>query len=86
MPIYEYRCETCGYQFERMQSFNTDPLRECPRCQGPVRRVIAPVGIIFKGSGFYITDNRQLGSGNSRKPKELPKPEKEATTTPSSDD
>lgn len=85
MPIYEYRCETCGYQFERMQSFSADPLRECPRCQGTVRRVIAPVGVIFKGSGFYITDNRQLGSGNSRKPKELPQPEKETTTTSSTD-
>jgi putative FmdB family regulatory protein len=85
MPIYEYRCESCGYQFERMQSFSAEPLRECPRCQGTVHRVISPVGIIFKGSGFYITDNRQLGSGNSRKPKKSREAE-EKTTVTSSDD
>jgi len=85
MPIYEYRCESCGYQFERMQSFSAEPLRECPRCQGTVHRVISPVGIIFKGSGFYITDNRQLGSGNSRRPRKSRELEKE-TAKPSSDD
>jgi putative FmdB family regulatory protein len=63
MPIYEYACDSCGYRFERIQSFNDDPVTECPACEGSVRRVISPVGVIFKGSGWYITDNRRQISG-----------------------
>jgi putative FmdB family regulatory protein len=59
MPIYQYRCESCGVNFERNQSFSDEPLRRCPECDGHVHRVIQPVGIIFKGSGFYVTDNRR---------------------------
>jgi len=59
MPIYQYRCESCGVTFERTQSFSEQPLQRCPECAGRVRRVIHPVGIIFKGSGFYVTDNRR---------------------------
>lgn len=64
MPIYEYQCEneSCGIRFERMQSFSADPLADCPTCGGPVHRVIQPVGVIFKGSGFYVTDNRSKSS------------------------
>lgn len=58
MPVYEYLCESCGLRFERMQHFSDDPLRECPDCGGAVHRVIQPVGVIFKGSGFYVTDSR----------------------------
>jgi putative FmdB family regulatory protein len=58
MPIYQYRCESCGVSFERTQRFSEEPLRNCPECTGKVHRVIQPVGIIFKGSGFYVTDNR----------------------------
>lgn len=58
MPIYQYRCESCGVSFERIQSFSDEPLTDCPECEGKVHRVIQPVGIIFKGSGFYVTDNR----------------------------
>lgn len=58
MPRYEYQCEACGIRFERFQSFNDEPLKECIECQGRVRRVVYPAGIIFKGSGFYVTDNR----------------------------
>jgi putative FmdB family regulatory protein len=60
MPVYEYECASCGIRFERLQHFKDAPLTECPECCGLVRRVIQPVGVIFKGSGFYITDNRQL--------------------------
>jgi len=60
MPNYEYECQICGHRFERLQHFSDEPLKLCPACAGPVQRVIQPVGIIFKGSGFYITDNRQL--------------------------
>lgn len=58
MPIYEYACDDCGYRFERYQSIASEPEKRCPHCGGAVRRVIYPVGIIFKGSGFYATDHR----------------------------
>lgn len=58
MPIYEYVCETCG-RFEQFQKMSDEPLKTCPKCGAPVRRVIgSSVNIIFKGSGFYTTDNR----------------------------
>jgi putative FmdB family regulatory protein len=58
MPIYEYACDTCQTTFERKQKFSDDPVRICPDCGNDVRRVLYPAGIIFKGSGFYVTDNR----------------------------
>lgn len=59
MPIYTYRCEKCGVQFDRKQKFSDDPLTICPDCQTEtLRKVYLPVGIVFKGSGFYATDNR----------------------------
>lgn len=58
MPIYEYKCEKCG-TFEVMQSIKEEPLTTCPKCGGPVKKLIGTgVGIIFKGSGFYTTDHR----------------------------
>jgi putative FmdB family regulatory protein len=64
MPTYEYQCKTCGHHFERVQRFSDAPLTECPQCSGEIRRVIHPAGIVFKGSGWYITDSRK-GSGDS---------------------
>ncbi|TAK37134.1 MAG: hypothetical protein EPO21_00220 [Chloroflexota bacterium] len=61
MPTYEYECTVCGNRFERRQRMKDDPLTDCPSCQGRVRRVLFPVGIVFKGSGFYVTDNRKPG-------------------------
>lgn len=58
MPVYEYECEHCGLRFDRLQRFSDNPITECPNCSGAVHRVMQPVGIIFKGSGFYVTDNR----------------------------
>jgi putative FmdB family regulatory protein len=58
MPTYEYECHECGIRFDRFQHFSDEPLKVCPECSGPVRRVIHPVGIVFKGSGFYVTDNK----------------------------
>ncbi len=69
MPIYEYECQACGRRFERLQHFSDEPVKTCPDCGGAVQRVIQPVGIIFRGSGFYVTDNRQLPSREP--PKEL---------------
>ena len=62
MPVYEYQCETCRLRFEKLQRFSDSPLTECPNCGGPVHRVMQPVGVIFKGSGFYVTDNRGKSS------------------------
>ena len=59
MPTYEYQCKTCSHQFEQVQRFSDPPLTECPKCSGQVRRVIFPAGVIFKGSGWYITDSRK---------------------------
>lgn len=56
MPTYVYRCQQCGSQIERRQRFQDPPLTECQECAGMLRRVLQPVGIIFKGSGFYSTD------------------------------
>jgi putative FmdB family regulatory protein len=58
MPVYVYRCDTCGLTFERRQSMTEPTLVDCPECEGHVHRVIQPVGVMFKGSGFYVTDNR----------------------------
>jgi len=62
MPTYGYQCDECGVYFERFQHFSEEPVRVCPECGGSVRRVIHPVGIVFKGSGFYVTDNRSKSS------------------------
>lgn len=62
MPVYEYECDSCSLRFEKIQRFSEDPLKQCPDCGGPVHRVIQPVGVIFKGSGFYVTDNRGKSS------------------------
>jgi putative FmdB family regulatory protein len=58
MPIYTYRCTECGVQFERNQKFSDAPLTRCPECnKKSLRKVYTPVGIVFKGSGFYATDH-----------------------------
>jgi putative FmdB family regulatory protein len=64
MPTYVYACDTCGAEFEQFQSFKDEPLRTCPSCASAVRRVFQPVGIVFKGSGWYITDSRKTGSAS----------------------
>jgi putative FmdB family regulatory protein len=71
MPIYTYRCENCGVQFERRQSFSDAPLKQCPECsKNALRKVYLPVGIVFKGSGFYATDHRSPSGVSSAKSKE----------------
>jgi putative FmdB family regulatory protein len=61
MPIYQYSCPKCGLQFERKQSFNEPSEASCPKCQRKARRLFKPAPVIFKGSGFYVTDNRKNG-------------------------
>jgi putative FmdB family regulatory protein len=58
MPTYEYLCQSCGKRFEAWQKISDDPIRTCPDCASEVHRVIYPVGLMFKGAGFYSTDNR----------------------------
>jgi putative FmdB family regulatory protein len=62
MPIYEYQCKQCGLHFERFQRMSDTPVQICPECSGQVFRVMQPVGVVFKGSGFYVTDNRKSSS------------------------
>ncbi len=58
MPTYVYRCSSCEEELEVVQSFTDEPLTLCPNCDGELRKVFHPVGVVFKGSGFYKTDNR----------------------------
>lgn len=90
MPTYQYRCTACGEPLEAVQSFDDDPLSECPSCGGPLRKLFSSVGVVFKGSGFYRTDSRSSTEGKTAtevaKPasKEVAKPAtKEVATTPS---
>jgi putative FmdB family regulatory protein len=81
MPTYEYRCNACGFEFEEFQSMVADPLEECPRCGGVVRRLISGgSGLIFKGSGFYETDYKRKSFGDRTSEKSS-----EKTTVVSSD-
>lgn len=67
MPSYDYECTVCGHRFEMFQSMSEPPLTECPQCGKRVRRLIGGgMGIIFKGSGFYVTDNRKSSSIGSK--------------------
>lgn len=70
MPIYEYACTACGERTEAKQGFDDPPLEECPHCGGKLRKLYSPVGIVFKGSGFYSTDAK--GSKNSGKSDKKP--------------
>jgi putative FmdB family regulatory protein len=62
MPTYEYECAKCGHLFEKFQGINDAPLKQCPKCRGRVKRLLGTgAGLLFKGSGFYITDYRSEG-------------------------
>jgi putative FmdB family regulatory protein len=80
MPTYEYACRDCGEHLEVVQSFKDSPLRVCGACGGPLRKVFSAAGIIFKGSGYYVTDTRKkAGSSGSDK---SGKPSTEKSTAP----
>ncbi len=64
MPIYEYECGSCHHRFEVKQGFKDKPQAKCPQCKATARRVFHPTPIIFKGSGFYITDHRPSESSS----------------------
>ena len=92
MPVYEYECEHCGTRFDRLQSFKDEQIRQCPECSGALHKVFHAAGIIFKGSGWYITDSRKAASGavsaekktNGNESKDDPKTTPAETKTESS--
>ncbi|TKS64763.1 MAG: hypothetical protein EWM73_00089 [Nitrospira sp.] len=86
MPIYEYQCEDCADKFEVKQSMKDDPLTTCPRCGKRVQRLISSPAIMFKGSGWYVTDysDKMKPSAGSEAP--VPKPEEKKETAPSTSD
>jgi putative FmdB family regulatory protein len=72
VPLYEYQCLPERHTFEVRQGINDEPVATCPVCGGPVRRVIQPVGIVFKGSGFYVNDSRKSSSTAQAAPNSKP--------------
>jgi putative FmdB family regulatory protein len=84
MPVYTYRCENCGIQFDQTQKFADDPLTQCPECKKKtLHKVYTPVGIVFKGSGFYATDHRSpSGMNYNSKNEEKNTEEKKESTKP----
>ena len=65
MPTYSYACTECDNRFDAVQAFSDDALTECPKCQGRLRKLFGSVGVVFKGSGFYRTDNRDSKSSST---------------------
>ena len=83
MPIYEYQCSVCDHSFEQRQGFDADPICACPQCQNQARRLFQPAPIIFKGSGFYVTDynGKAPSVSNGASGESETKPETKETTT-----
>ena len=86
MPVYTYRCDSCGVQFERHQSFHDAPLKTCPECRRKsLKKVITPTRIIFKGSGFYATDHKSASgsksSSGTKSAESKPEKKEEASST-----
>jgi putative FmdB family regulatory protein len=94
MPLYTYRCDHCGVQFDRQQQFSDKALTRCPECgKHKLRKLYQPVGIVFKGSGFYATDHRSpsgqtksSASDSTDSSKSTKKEKTEKTKSESSDD
>jgi len=85
MPIYAYHCDACGVRFERQQKFTDQSLKRCPECgKKSLHKVYAPVGIVFKGSGFYATDHRSP-SGQTSSVSSKKEESKETKTTSDAD-
>ncbi|HXI38336.1 MAG TPA: FmdB family zinc ribbon protein [Bryobacteraceae bacterium] len=70
MPLYEYKCHSCGEKFEVIQKFSDTPLAAHDKCGGPVERLISPSALKFKGSGWYVTDYAGSGNGKSQPAKD----------------
>ncbi len=84
MPTYQYTCTECGEPVEAVQKFTDAPLTVCAACGGRLRKVFSPVGIVFKGSGFYRTDSRNGSSSAATAVKDKPASESSTTSSDSS--
>ena len=84
MPTYQYTCTECGEPLEAVQKFTDAPLTVCAACGGRLRKVFSPVGIVFKGSGFYRTDSRNGASATAPAAKDKEKSSSESSSTPDS--
>jgi len=85
MPVYTYRCTNCGVQFDQQQKFSDQPLTRCPECsKKTLQKVFQPVGIVFKGSGFYATDHRSPSGQGRLSSKDKPSANSETGDKPSS--
>ena len=91
MPLYEYRCDACGHQFEVIQKFSDEPIAICPKCgSGPVAKLLSSPAFQFKGTGWYITDYARKGTSEGKDGKDKPAKESkeskdgDAKTTPAS--
>src|ERR1700692_373775 len=94
MPRYDYRCGACGTVYEKREGFDAPSVQVCPECSGTARRVLTPPAIVFKGSGWYVTDSRKgsadgdsAANGSSAKPSTSPSTTSDAvpsTAKPSS--
>jgi putative FmdB family regulatory protein len=86
MPIYEYRCKSCGYEFEELQSIKEKPITVCPKCSKPsVKRLLSSgPALVFKGSGFYATDYPKSNTSSSSSRKSKSKPSSKSESKPES--
>jgi putative FmdB family regulatory protein len=82
MPTYQYRCADCSHDLEVVQKFSDAALTECPACAGTLRKVYSAVGVVFKGPGFYATDNRTKGKSNAATSTETKTESPKSTSTP----
>ncbi len=92
MPTYGYQCTLCKHEFSAFQAMKDDPLTECPQCTGTIKRLLYPVGVVFKGSGWYINDSRKpekaegsAPSGDASKSESAPKSETASESKPAAD-
>jgi putative FmdB family regulatory protein len=81
VPTYQYTCTECGEPLEAVQKFTDAPLTVCPACDGRLRKVFSPVGIVFKGSGFYRTDSRNGSGAKAPAAKDKEKSSSESSST-----
>jgi putative FmdB family regulatory protein len=81
VPTYQYTCTECGQPLETVQKFSDEPLTVCPACGGRLRKVFSPVGIVFKGSGFYRTDSRKSATAAAPAAKDTDKSPAESSST-----
>jgi len=80
MPLYEYKCTKCGSVFEILQKVNDPQIKKCVHCQGPVKKLLSPPALQFKGTGWYVTDYASKGSSKPEsKPESPPKKDKESS-------